>query len=575
MTSKTVVTYTRVSSEGQDTEDKVSIAEQQADIDERITRNGWTVAASLSDAERYVKTKSPNKGKRVQPSGEYDDRPGFVAMLEMIKQGGIDAIVCWRDDRLMRHTRVYSAVEDALDEADKVRQGRPPVEIYDATGNKLDRFVLGIKAQIGREENKRRVERVKMGKIGTLKRGLWPGMYRRLGYVTEKAERGNRIVLGPENEVQTVKNIFDWYDSGVSVKQISQRLIADDRPQRKQPNGKKLREWGLFAIHNILRSKDYTGIATWEFNDGTPAMVIDIPQIISPELFRRVQKRLIENQRKSSRNTKGVFLLQNLAACGGCGNRLSAVVNCPYYYVRLKDGTVKRYNRKTDRGYRYYCAFAARYPEEPHTHPYVFTGADLDTQFWQYVANRMVTHPELIIEQVQNRQAELRAQDDNLDSEITRKHRQIATIEQDRMTYTRQLGRGKIKESVYDSLMTECDENEADLKEQLDYLLTLRDDQKKVKTAIERVERLLANISQRLPEINQSPKELASLPEARQRAIMLERQTIIKSLCEKVIVYANGDITIQGLIEVSNFDIASPTTDYHKILYFLSVEAVA
>jgi chromosome segregation ATPase len=162
----------------------------------------------------------------------------------------------------------------------------------------------------------------------------------------------------------------------------------------------------------------------------------------------------------------------------------------------------------------------------------------------------MVAHPELITEQVHNRQQELKNQGDNLDSEIAQKRRQIATIEQDRMTYTRQLGRGKITESVYDALMAECDENEADYKEQLDHLLTLRDDQRKVRTAIAYAERLLANIRQKLPEINQTPEELAALPEDKRRAIMLERQTVIRSLCDKVIVYADGNITIKGLIEV-------------------------
>jgi chromosome segregation ATPase len=169
----------------------------------------------------------------------------------------------------------------------------------------------------------------------------------------------------------------------------------------------------------------------------------------------------------------------------------------------------------------------------------------------------MVTHPELIIEQVHIRQQELRNQGDDLDSEITKKHRQLAAVEQNRMTYTRQLGREKITEAVYDALMAECDESEADYKEQLDYLLTLRDDARKVQTAIAHAERLLANIRQRLPEINQTPEELASLPEDRQRAIMLERQTIIRSLVDKVIVYADGNITIQGLIKVSDFETVS------------------
>jgi DNA invertase Pin-like site-specific DNA recombinase len=555
--NKTVVTYTRVSSEMQDGDDRVSITEQQADIDKLITGNGWTVVESFRDTEKYIKTRSPNKGKRVQPSGEYDDRPGFLAMLELVKTGSIDAIVCWRDDRLMRHTRVYSLVEEILDEADKVRQGRPAVEIYDATGNKLDRFVLGIKAQIGREENKRRNERIKLGRVGTLKRGLWPGPYPRLGYVTQKADRGIRILLGLEDEVNTVKDIFNWYDSGIGVVKIRKRLIAEDRTQRGHSNGKKARQWGHCSIQSILRSEDYTGRATWSFTDGTPAITITIPQIITPEQFERVQKRMKENKRSAARNTKNVYLLQHIAVCGNCGGKLTVAADTSFYYKYKNGKLFKRYERHDKLGYRYVCGAACRYPEEAHPRPYIFDGVELDNQIWQYVTNKMVTHPELIIVQVHNRQTELRAQGDNLDSEIAQKRRQIAAVDQDKMTYTRQLSREKITEAVYDALIAEADETEVDLREQLNYLLVLRDDQKKVHNTIAYAEDMLANIRQRLPEINQAPEELASLTADTQRVIMLERQTIIRSLVDKVIVYTDGHITIEGLIEVSEFDIAT------------------
>lgn len=203
------------------------------------------------------------------------------------------------------------------------------------------------------------------------------------------------------------------------------------------------------------------------------------------------------------------------------------------------------------------CATAARYPEEPHTHPYTFDGPSLDNHFWAFVAEKMVTHPELIIEQVHNRQRELKEQGDTLNSDIAKKRQQLAMIEQDKMTYTRQLGRGKITETVYDVLMAECDENEADLQDQLTHLLALRDDQKKVNSAIAYTEEMLTNIRRRLPEINQKPEELASLPEEKQREIMLERQDIIKGLVDKAIIFADGSIKIMGLIEVSDFIIAN------------------
>ena len=52
----------------------------------------------------------------VNPSGERADHPHFLAMLEHIKVDAIDFVLCWRDDRLVRHPRVAVALEDALDQ---------------------------------------------------------------------------------------------------------------------------------------------------------------------------------------------------------------------------------------------------------------------------------------------------------------------------------------------------------------------------------------------------------------------------------------------------------------------------
>ena len=108
----------------------------------------------------------------VNPSGERADRPHFLAMLEHIKVDAIDFVLCWRDDRLVRHPRVAVALEDALDQGDLRRNGREQIKVIDATGAIIDRFTLSIKATIWREENKRRAERSKMGKFGTLKKDV-------------------------------------------------------------------------------------------------------------------------------------------------------------------------------------------------------------------------------------------------------------------------------------------------------------------------------------------------------------------------------------------------------------------
>ena len=135
-------------------------------------------------------------------------------MLEMIEVGQVDVVVCWRDDRLMRHPRVAVALEDALDIGDAERKAREEIQVCDATGGILDRFTMHIKASVWREENKRRAERMRMGKIGTLQAGRWPGWYNRYGYTSklEEGKRGREILRGEKSEVETVRDIYNWYE---------------------------------------------------------------------------------------------------------------------------------------------------------------------------------------------------------------------------------------------------------------------------------------------------------------------------------------------------------------------------
>lgn len=206
-----------------------------------------------------MKTKPPDKGRRRNPSGEYDDRPAFAEMLELIKTGQLDAIVCWRDDRLVRHPRVAVALEDALDEGDKKRKGQSQIEILEATGAVIDRFTLRIKAAVWKEENIRRAERSKMGKIGILKAGRWPGTYQRYGYkaIREEGKRGRLIQLADENEVNTIKWMFRMADAELSLRDIRRALIAERIPQRGLQKRKD--EWSPSLILKMLKSEEYTG----------------------------------------------------------------------------------------------------------------------------------------------------------------------------------------------------------------------------------------------------------------------------------------------------------------------------
>jgi DNA invertase Pin-like site-specific DNA recombinase len=203
-TATRVVLYARVSTEKQASGDKVSIGRQLADMEALCERQGWQIVGTFKDHKKYKKTRPPYRGKVKDPSGEYDDRPGFMAMLEVIETGQVDVVLYWDNYRLGRHYRVLGTFLNALETGEKGLGQK--IQIWEAAngGAIVDRFVLGIKIGIGKEENEARKRRIKMGLIGTLEQGRWPSKYDRLGYdsIKEEGKRGRKIILASDQEVQ-------------------------------------------------------------------------------------------------------------------------------------------------------------------------------------------------------------------------------------------------------------------------------------------------------------------------------------------------------------------------------------
>jgi DNA invertase Pin-like site-specific DNA recombinase len=546
-----VAEYARVSSEGQDSGDKTSVQQQTAEMNALCERNGWRVVGVFVDKENYRATQSPKKGKIVNPSGERADRPQFLAMLDMVKAGNVDIVLCWRDDRLVRHPRVAVALEDALDIGDVHRNGKPKIEVRDATGAAIDRFTLGIKAAIWREENKRRAERTRMGKVATLQQGRWPNNYQRFGYTSfkEEGKRGRCIEID-EVQARAVRKIHEMYDAGVGTRDIRQYLISNNVEQ--EGHSERRYDWTPTVIYAILRAEDYTGIATWNFGDGT-AMSIEIPTIISRDLWKRNQARLDRNRRLSTRNAKGVYLLQGLIYCGDCG-RAMAIRRKKYYY---EDGERHKYKSIS---HTYFCCFPNRYPELPHPRPFNRSGNMLDWLVWRYVVDNAITRPDVIRQQVEARQAELQAQSDSVDGEIAHARRKVSEVDQERAFYQRQAARGKITEVEFDQRMKETEEARVYWQEELTRLQELRDNTEKIQSGLDYTTELMLTLQEVLPEIDQTLEELKEMSEDKRDWVLKKRREILRALCNKVDVYADGRVVIEGLLdgsEAAQFDLGT------------------
>ena len=94
--------YIRVSTERQAEEDRVSLGEQQKDIETHCEQGGHTLVKVYQDVG----------------SGATKRRPQFQQMLKDAQAGLFDVIVCWKSDRLSRGLYPAAALSEALEGTD-------------------------------------------------------------------------------------------------------------------------------------------------------------------------------------------------------------------------------------------------------------------------------------------------------------------------------------------------------------------------------------------------------------------------------------------------------------------------
>lgn len=548
--SKKVVIYTRVSSEAQAGDDKVSIEQQLIDCKALCDDQRFEVVGTYIDKAKYEKTRSPNKGKIVQPSGRYDDRPAFLEMLAHIETGEIDAVVYWDNYRLGRHYRVLGTLANSLDIAGVARNGRGDVELWEANKKtSISRVMLGIMISIAQEENETKIRRVKMGKIGTLQQGRWPGVYKRYGYsaIKEPGKRGVEIIIHPQ-EAEAVKLMYDLSDKGRSLVQISKELIARDIPQKDATNQKRKRDWTPGVIGKILRSRDYIGQATYRFSDGVE-YIVEIPQIITPKQWSRVQRKLTARIQTATRKTAVTWAaIQHIAYCGECGGKFT-MSSQRWIYMQDKEGRRVKYDLEVPK-HTYACCMARKFKGEvPHSKTYHY-GPSLDYSIWRRLVDEVIKNPELIREQVMNRRQELQNEGDSYDGQIAQAERKLKEIEDGRSRLMRHLAKGIINDDDFERIMVERNNEQQFWTEEINRLRTLRDDVQKIESDLEYAYQVLSVIEGGLGKWDMPPGELKSLPSERRIEILSERKRIIRSLCERVTVYADGRIVIDGLIEI-------------------------
>lgn len=225
---KKACVYTRVSTDAQGEDGKVSLPEQERMAKACIESKGW----------RYIKTYEDNGY-----TGRNTNRPALQEMLSDVRDGKIEAIVIFKLDRLSRkQTDTMSIIEN-----DILQHNVDLVSLNETldTTTPWGRAMIGILSSFNQLESENIALRTTMGRYATAREGGYAGGKPPLGY---KAVNG-KLEIVPE-EAEIIRKVFE-----LRANRMTMQAIADSLNQMGY-RSKKGKEFKHSSIQAILANEE-------------------------------------------------------------------------------------------------------------------------------------------------------------------------------------------------------------------------------------------------------------------------------------------------------------------------------
>src|SRR5512135_3733773 len=300
-------------------------------------------------------------------SGSILARPGLERLRDQAAAGAIDRLYMLDPDRLSRKYAYQVLILEEL-----ARCGVEVVFLRNPVGRGPEQdLLLQVQGMIAEYERAKILERCRRGKQHAARRGSAnvlsgaPYGYRYVGKHNGDGEARYQVVA---EEARVVRKIFEWFgQERCSIGEACRRLRHDGVPTR---TGKSA--WDRSVVWLILKNPAYKGTAAFgktrsgelkpqrlRPQRGRPEqprrpvsridtssedrIFIEVPGLVSEDLFGAVQAQLEENcRRRRDRPGGGRYLLQGLVVCKRCGygcygkptSRASAKGKVPYAYYR-------------------------------------------------------------------------------------------------------------------------------------------------------------------------------------------------------------------------------------------------
>jgi len=511
---KRAALYARVSTEGQ--RDEATIESQIDELRRRIDNDGLPLAEErIYSDDGY--------------SGELLARPALDRMRYDARKGQFEVLYVYDRGRLARKFAYQEIlIEEFVDNEIEF------VTLHDVKAETPEDHILQAMQGVFHEYERIKIsERLRRGKIFRVQSGKLLGYCAKYGYDYHRSADGDdRRFEVNQRQAAVVCQIFHWIgDDGASLREVIRRLHIAGIPPAKGQRA----TWTTGPLARMLRDETYTGTHYYRKSESVLSksdrnetgryrrtkktgrrerprsdwMPIQVPAILSRELFDRVQQQLAVNAQCSPRNAKNHYLLQGLIYCP-CGQRRTGEPNKGHPCYRC-----------TDRQKQFPLPPRCRRPSVP--------SSVLDALVWDTVAG-LIRQPELIRQQAvkwldqQSDAGGVPDADESLEAEIR-------SLDLEEVRYAEAFGDGAIS---------------------LPGLKTLTD---RLRARRQTIVEKMAGQRSRSKQPTTSPEELAQLAIRSLRTLpMSNRKVVVQRLVRQVIA-DREQVVIRGLIPIGSDDV--------------------
>lgn len=288
-----------------DTEDKqvLSLESQEFELRRLAEKENLRIVAAYTES---MSAKEPG-------------RPVFSKMLGMIAKGKIDAILCWKIDRLTRNPIDGGQIQWMLQNG-KIACIKTFEKNYYPSDNVL---LINIEQAMATQYIRDLSVNVKRGNRAKLERGEWPNRAP-FGYRNDIA---TKTIKPDKKTARYVVRAFELYATGgYTLQQIADIFYTEGL---RTNTGKKVLK---STLHRIVSNRFYCGLMQ---RDGVIYKGKHIP-LISVELFTHAEDILLG--RKHPRPKKHFYHARGFLSCASCGCTLTADTKKGFTYYFCTNG---------------------------------------------------------------------------------------------------------------------------------------------------------------------------------------------------------------------------------------------